>query len=246
MDRVHIGTMGWSYDFWKGTLYSQNASVDQFLTEYSRHFDTVEVNSTFYRIPLETTVTKWKRQTHENFLFAAKFPRSVTHVKTLPEVKSETERFLRVMSGLGSKLGPLLLQFPITFGQKQTNLLSDFLATLPTNLRYAVEIRNEKLQGSPLHSILNEHNVALVLLDTSSSPSKWEVTSNFAYIRWKGNRKKVKGTIGKTELVRTRDYPLWAERIFELMKSVDEVFGYFSKYYSGNPVDDANHLIENL
>lgn len=81
--KVHIGTMGWSYTFWLGKLYPKECKPEQFLSQYSKHFDTVEVNSTFYRIPYKSTVTKWRDQTPAEFIFSAKFPRVITHEKML-------------------------------------------------------------------------------------------------------------------------------------------------------------------
>jgi uncharacterized protein YecE (DUF72 family) len=238
--------MGWSYNFWRGTFYPEDTPSDQFLTEYSKHFDTVEVNNTFYRIPSEATVTKWKQQTPETFLFAAKFHRVVTHLKMLEDVEDEVDRFLKMMSKFEGQLGPLLFQFPNTFGPKHADALSDFLAELPQRYRYAVEISNEKMLSPRLYTMLKKNNVALVIVDDPSLPRNKEITADFLYIRWKGDRRKVKGTTGKTELDRRHGNDSWAETITRVLTNVKEVFGYFSKYYSGNPTFDAKYLIRQL
>lgn len=238
--------MGWSYDFWRGNFYPKNVPSKQFLSEYSKYFDTVEVDNTFYRIPSETTVTKWKQQTSETFLFAAKFPRVVTHVKMLKEARNEADRFLKTISKFEGQLGPLLLQFPNTFGPEHTGVLSDFLTDLPTIYSYAVEVRNEKMLTPKLYSILKKYNVALVIVDSPFLRRTEEITADFAYIRWEGDRRKVNGTLGKTELDRAHDNDIWAERIIDLLVSVKKVFGYFSKYYSGNPTSDALYLCNRL
>ena len=113
MRNVHIGTMGWSYDFWKGRFYPENLQSNEFLAYYSSKFDTVEVDNTFYRIPMEQTVLRWKEQTPKGFVFSLKFPQVITHIKMLRNCEDETRVFLERVELLGEKLGPLLLQFPI-------------------------------------------------------------------------------------------------------------------------------------
>ena len=113
--KVHIGTMGWSYDFWTGNFYPEDTKPDSFLSEYAKHFHTVEVDNTFYRIPNKDTVIKWREQTPPDFLFSAKFPRRITHEKMLRDCEDSAKFFLERISLLEDKLGPLLLQFPYAF-----------------------------------------------------------------------------------------------------------------------------------
>jgi len=238
--------MGWSYDFWKGNFYPENMRSDLFLTEYSKHFDTVEVDNTFYRIPSEPTVARWNQQTPETFLFAVKFPRIITHIKMLKECYDEVERFLKTVSKLKPQLGPLLLQFPSTFGPEHIGTLADFLATLPNMYKYAVEIRNKKMLEPDFYSVLRENQTALAIVDSPSMPLLDELTASFAYVRWEGDRRKVKGTLGKTEFDRTKDVEAWTGRIVRILEEVENVFGYFSKFYSGNPTSDAEQLIRRI
>jgi len=246
MDRVHVGTMGWSYSFWVGNFYSQGARSDEYLREYSKHFDTVEIDNTFYRIPSQTSLEKWNRQTPVGFLFSAKFPQIVTHRKMLKDCESEVELFLERISTLQNKLGPLLLQFPPTFGPEKISLLTDFLSRLPKKYKYAVEVRNKKMLNEKLYSVLRESSVALTLTSILPVPEKEQVTADFAYIRWEGDRRTVNGTFGKVEVDRTNDIYGWANSIVELLKKTTHVFGYFSKYYSGHPPTDVKMLLESL
>ena len=142
------------------------------------------------------------------------------------------------------KLGPLLLQFPYTFGNEHVTLLRDFLKTLPKEHRYVVEVRNKKLLNDSFYSLLRDRNVALAWVDSPFMPPIDEVTSDFIYIRWEGNRRRVKGTLGRKEVDRVNDIKLWAERIKPFLDKQTEVFGYFSKYYSGNPTSDAHELLK--
>ncbi len=235
--------MGWSYTFWRGSFYPEKLAPNEFLAYYAKQFNTVEVDSTFYRIPRKQTVTDWKEQTPAGFLFSLKFPQIITHVKMLKDCEEETRIFLERVKLLKEKLGPLLLQFSNAFGEDHLPILREFLALLPHEHRYVVEVRNEKLLNDSLYSLLRESNVVLAWVDSPFMPANSEVTSDFLYVRWEGNRKTIKGTLGKVEVNRVAEIKLWAEKINPLLSEHMEVFGYFSKYCSGSPASDANDFL---
>jgi uncharacterized protein YecE (DUF72 family) len=238
--------MGWSYNFWVGNFYPKETKSTQLLTEYSKHFDTVEIDNTFYRVPSKSSLEKWKEQTPADFVFSAKFPQIITHRKMLKDCEQDVKFFTERMSALENKMGPLLLQLPPAFGAKQIALLKEFLSKLPKSHRYALEIRNTQLLNSELFAILRENEVALAVAASPFMPEINELTARFVYIRWEGDRKKVKGTLGRTEVDKTDETKMWAEKIKTFLGETDEVFGYFSKYYSGNPPSDAKLLVESL
>lgn len=242
--KVHVGTMGWSYDFWTGSLYPEGLSSEGFLSMYANHFHTVEVDNTFYRIPSRQTVENWRNQTPTNFVFSLKFPRSITHEKMLKDCGEITKVFLERASLLGDKLGPLLLQFPYAFKPEHAGLLRDFLSSLPKAQRFVVEVRNRKLLQEDLYSILRENRTALAVVEQPFMPTTDVVTSDFAYVRLEGDRRKVNGTLGKQELDKTADIAVWAEKIKKFMDLSTDVFVYFSKFYSGYPPADAKRLME--
>jgi uncharacterized protein YecE (DUF72 family) len=242
--KAHMGTMGWSYEFWVGEFYPHGLKPKEFLAEYTKHFDSVELDNTFYRIPSASTVKAWGEQTPEGFLFSAKFPRVVTHVKMLRDCEREVDTFISRMAHLEDKLGPLLLQFPSSFGSKHFPVLQEFLPTLPKGFRYVVEVRNKSLLGEELRSLLRENGVAQVLV--RQPVLKEEVTADFVYVRWEGDRSKVNGTLGKVELDRTEDNGKWAVQVKKLLNRHLEIFGYFGKYYSGYPPNDAKQLLNLL
>jgi uncharacterized protein YecE (DUF72 family) len=243
MNKLHIGTMGWSYPFWAENFYPKGISSGNYLVEYARHFDTVEIDSTFYRIPSKATFQKWKEQTPEAFLFSAKFPQTITHKKMLIDCEREVELFVERTATLQNKLGPLLLQFPPTFGPKKIPLLEEFLEKLPKERRYAVEARSREMLTDTLYSVLRKNEVALALTVGRFIPETEQITADFVYIRWEGDRSRVNGTLGKVEVDKMDEIRAWAEKINKLREKV-EVFGYFSKYYSGHPPTDARRLIE--
>jgi uncharacterized protein YecE (DUF72 family) len=237
--------MGWSYQFWT-ELYPKGTFPENFLSEYAKHFGTVEVDNTFYRIPSKGTVEKWREHTPTDFLFSAKFPKRITHDKMLRDCGEILGVFLERMSLLQDKLGPLLLQFPYTFKLEHIGLLRDFLSTLPRSQRFVVEVRNKQLLCDELYSLLKENGVGFAIVQQPFMPTTEVVTSGFAYIRLEGDRRKVNGTLGKVEVDRTDDIRKWVERIKKLLDQSTEVFVYFSKFYSGYPPGDVRQALEVL
>lgn len=244
MKKLHIGTMGWSYNFWMDNFYSSNTKPENFLEEYSRYFNTVEVNSSFYRVPSVSTLENWRNQTKADFLFSVKAPKKITHGK-LAEETDYLEYFLKNVSHLGSKLGPLLFQFPPSFKSDRFDSLNDLVSVLPKKYRIAVEVRNKSWFGDRFYNFLDENRIALVLGDSPWLHRIEKVTADFTYFRWEGNRKQIKGNKGKVEKERITDIKELAEKIRSLSDRT-EVFGYFSKYYSGHPPTDAKQLLEYL
>ena len=246
MQSLHLGTIGWSYSFWKGNFYPNKTASKDFLAFYSTKFSTVEVDSTFYRIPTQQAVANWREQTPAGFSFSLKFPEVITHIKMLKDCQRETDLFLERTKMLKEKLGPLLLQFPPSFGIERLSSLADFLAKLPKTQRYVVEVRDEGFLNDAFYSLLRDCNVALAWVDNPFMPSISEVTSDFLYVRWEGDRKKVKGTLGKIEVDVQENLRFWADKIKPYLSKEMNVFGYFGKYYSGYPPSDINLLLNLL
>jgi uncharacterized protein YecE (DUF72 family) len=242
MRSLHLGTIGWSYSFWKGSFYPNKTASKDFLGYYATRFDTVEVDSTFYRIPTMQAITNWKDQTPPGFIFSLKFPGQITHVKMLRDCQKETSFFLDRTKLLGEKLGPLLLQFPPNFGVEHLTDLADFLQKLPKPNRYVVEVRDKAWLNTDFYSLLRANKAALAWVDSSNMPQTSEVTSDFLYVRWEGDRQKVKGTIGRIEVDTKESLRAWADKINPFLSRQMHVFGYFSKYYSGYPPSDVNFL----
>ena len=246
MQWARIGTMGWSYDFWVGSLYPSGTKAGDYLAEYSKHFNTVEANSTFYRIPSARMVRNWKSKTRDEFVIAAKFPMAITHGRSLIDDDGKLEAFLSRISLLGEKLGPLLIQLPPSFKPHEFGALRDLLWALPEGHRYAVEFRDRGWLEEKVYALLRERGIALVLVDHPLMPALDVVTSDFTYIRWQGDRRKVRGDTGRAEIDRKGDLNGWARRITGFLESSIGVYGYFSKFYSGHPPEDVEYLLEQL
>lgn len=245
MSKLHLGTIGWSYNFWKGTFYPAKSTSKDFLAYYASQFNTVEVDSTFYRIPTQQTVQNWVAQTPEDFLFALKFPQLITHIKMLKNCQPETEAFLNRVALLGQKLGPLLIQFPPTFTAQHFADLADYLRKLPKNHRYVVEVRDKSWLTPEFFSLLSENGIALAWADSALMAEVREITGAFLYMRWEGDRARVVGTLGKIEADKTADRARWGEILKPYLERID-VFGYFAKYYSGFPPHDIKSFSESL
>ena len=160
----------------------------------------------------------------------------------LKDCQYETDIFLDRADLLGEKLGALLLQFPPNFRIEHLADLENFLQKLPKNHRYVVEVRNKSWLNQEFYSILKANNIALAWADSPLMAQINEVTSDFLYFRWEGDRKKVNGTLGKIEADRTEDLKLVAEKIKPFIDRQKMVFGYFGKYYSGYPPSDIVNL----
>ena len=204
MADLRIGTSAFTAAGWPGKFYPEGLPEREYLTYYATKFDTVEVDSTFYRTPTLTTVKGWYSKTPPGFMFTAKAPQRITHEKMLADCETEMTEFLKVMDALQDKLGPLLLQFGY-FNRKACVGVSDFIAMLvpflkklPKDIPFAVEIRNKTWLVPQFFEALREHGVALALIDQSwmPRPTQWfekfdPITAEFTYVRWLGDRKKI-------------------------------------------------------
>ena len=238
--KLYLGSMGWSYNFWP--LYKTRSKASEYLSQYSSHFNSVEVNNTFYRIPSRTTVRGWFEEVPEDFIFSSKFPRSISHTGKLEYDKGKLSAFLSNISKLGEKKGPLVLQLPPYSGPADKDNLEQLFKALPEGDRYSVEFRNQKWHNEDTYDLLRAHGVALVLQDHPTLPFVTVTTSDFVYIRCEGDRKKVNGEKGKTEVDRLHDIEKWFKHIHRYLSKGLDVYCYFSKYYSGYPPSDITQL----
>lgn len=247
--RLRVGTSSWSADSWKGPFYPANAKPGEFLVHYSRRFDTVEIDATWYRIPSETMVRKWERDTPEGFRFAAKIPSVITHEKRLVGCEGEFREFLRVMDLLGPKRGPLVFQFPHDFRPDQFDNLQKFLGQLPTGFKFAVEIRHKGWLTERFYDLLRSRGVALVLLDLVWMPKVDVTTADWTYVRFIGDRKGIEKkteTWEKLIVDRTKDMEEWAPRIQKLLDEGTIVWAYFNNHYAGHAPGSIELFLEVL
>jgi len=252
--QLFLGTSAFTANGWVGSFYPAGMKPEDFLGHYAKTFRTVEIDSTYYGTPAPSTVESWYRKTPPDFLFAAKIPQVITHEKMLKDCEAEWEEFLKTISLLKEKLGPLLLQLP-RFSQFEFKNGSDFLARfrpflerLPERVarNLAIEIRNAPWLDQNLMDCLREHKVSLALTDTSFLPRPWEqkkpidfVTADFAYVRWLGNRKQIetKTTTWDRAIVdRTDDLRQWVEFLRRIVaeRKLRRLFLFANNHYQGH------------
>jgi uncharacterized protein YecE (DUF72 family) len=241
---LYLGTSGWSYADWEGSLYPEALPFASRLAEYVKHFATVEIDSTFYGNPRRSAVEKWREIVPEGFLFAAKFPQEVTHEKNLVDTRSEAETFVHTIQVLEDRLGPLLLQLPPSFTVEGMGVLEDFLSTLPQGPRYAVEVRHRSWLGSDLPALLREHGVALTLIDYPRMPRVDEATADFVYIRWLGDWRDFPSGHSYAKRDRTDDLEWWSERVDRFLSEGREVFAYANNHYQNHSPSTLERFLE--
>jgi len=227
---VHIGLSGWNYAHWRGgVFYPPRLPASRWLEFYAERFDTVEVNSTFYRLPRRDAVARWLEQTPDGFLFALKASRYLTHVKRLRDLVPGLERFLeRVEPLLGSpKLGPLLWQLPPTF-RRDHERLAEALALLPRELRHCIEFRDPSWFVEETYALLREHRIALAIGDRRQVHGfqAHELTADWTYVRFHSGTRGRRGNYSESEL---RE---WAKRLRDWSRT-HEVFAYFNNDWEG-------------
>ena len=241
---LYLGTSGWSYADWEGTIYPPGIPPAGRLAEYVKHFATVEIDSTFYGTPRRTTVERWRKEAPSGFLYAAKFPLEITHERNLVGCRSETEGFVRTMQVLEDRLGPLLLQLPPDFTVEGMEVLDAFLRELPKGPRYAIEVRHRSWVGSELPELLRESRAALTLVDYPRMPRLEEATTDFVYIRWLGNRREFPS--GHTHLKKDRDDDLlwWAGIVDRFLEEGKTVFAYANNHYQNHSPSTVERFLK--
>ncbi|MGH9327170.1 MAG: DUF72 domain-containing protein, partial [Terriglobia bacterium] len=241
---LRLGTSSWSAESWEGPFYPPGTPPADFLPIYAAHYNTVEVDSTYYRIPSPKMVQGWRDRTPPGFIFAAKFPGEITHKKLLLDCERETDEFLGVMELLGEKLGPLLLQFPYLNQEAMPDSdeflarLACYLDRLPRTHRYAIEVRNRNWLAQPLLDLLRAHGVALALVDQVWMPTitqlaeKLDVlTADFTYIRWIGDRKGIeKQTKAWDKIIvnRERETHVWVRYVRQFLHRGEIVYAFYN------------------
>jgi uncharacterized protein YecE (DUF72 family) len=234
--RVLIGCSGWNYADWRGPFYPERGCpASRWLEFYARHFPTVEVNSTFYRLASRDAVARWLTQTPDDFVFAPKISRYITHIKRLASPQA-VDRFYEHIEPLvkSPKLGPVLWQLPENF-HRDDDRLRNALDNLPPG-RHAFEFRHPSWFDEAIYSMLREREVALVIGDAPTRPFQaYELTTDFTFIRFHYGRRGRGGNYSRTELEE------WAERIKEWRREV-EVFAYFNNDWKAYAVRNAKTL----
>jgi uncharacterized protein YecE (DUF72 family) len=184
MARVYAGTSGFAYPSWKPEFYPQNVPAKKFLEHYAGRLNSTEINYTFHRLPSPKSLADWVQATPQGFVFSLKAHMKLTHVFRLKDCESFTEMFFKSIDPLRvvGRLGPVLFQLPPTL-KCDVALLETFLATLPTDLRYAFEFRSPTWLDGPVYSLLEKHGACLCLAESEKLVVPQVLTAPFVYFR---------------------------------------------------------------
>jgi uncharacterized protein YecE (DUF72 family) len=235
--RIRIGCSGWNYKHWRdGVFYPPRLPASRWLAFYAESFDTVELNTTFYRLPTRRSAVRWAAETAEEFVFGVKVSRYMTHVLRLRDAGSHLPLLLERVQPLKQKLGPLLWQLPPTL-KRDDDRLAAMLDDLPNTLRHAIEFRHPSWLDPTVLQLLGEHGVALVVGDRPGTPviRDLEPTADFAYVRFHY------GSAGRGGNYSERELAGWAAALKGWAVGRD-VYAYFNNDWSGFAPANAQTL----
>jgi len=245
LDNLLLGTSGWSYLDWVGPFYQSEKGM---LKYYAQFFRTVEVNSSFYRMPSRDMVRIWSRLTPKDFVFALKVPRMVTHnfeLKPCEDALLALRNFLEVLEPLRieGKLGPLLFQLPPSL-EKDVERLDSFLEAIPKEgYAYAVEFRHPSWLCDEVYKVLEKHGVAYTMVDEPLLPPEVVVTTKeFAYVRWHGHGARP----WYNYCYKPEELEQWKPKLEDLSKRVEVIYGYFNNHFHAYAVKNCIQLLKLL
>lgn len=236
-----IGTIGFSYDDWVGPFYPPGRKQADFLAFYARYFDAVELDTTFYAVPPVDRVRRWADTTPDSFRFCVKTPREITHDTPLVAAAALMEKFIDVCRAFGQKLGPVLIQFAPSFEVNQMAGLDRFLSGLPSEVRFAVELRHRSWGRTETLHLLHHHRCAMVAAEYVSRPGRVFATTDFLYLRWIGGHGRYAVHNREQEDV-TPKLEWWRQTISAALPQVEAVWGFFGDDYAGYSIGSANRF----
>jgi uncharacterized protein YecE (DUF72 family) len=230
---IRIGTSGFHYKHWKGPFYPKKTPATRMLDFYVQHFDTVELNNSFYRLPPATAFDCWRESTPANFVFAVKASRFITHNKKLKDPENAIDNLLPRAAHLGPKLGPVLFQLPPRW-RVNIERLENLLQILPRDVRYAFEFRELSWMIPEVDSLLKKFNAAFCIYELAGYHSPLKITADFAYVRLHGPEiGKYQGNYSNEQL-RT-----WARQIETWGRELKAVYVYFDNDQAGYAAANA-------
>lgn len=228
-----IGTSGWHYKHWLDRFYPVGTLPSQMLEFYVHHFDTVEINNSFYALPQEKTAQNWYKAVPNHFCFAVKGSRFLTHMKKLKDPVEGIDRFFSVFHHLKEKLGPILFQLPPRW-KRNAERLHSFLMALPSGHQYVFEFRDPDWHNQEIYSMLRQFGAAFCIYDRSGFVSPLEITANFTYIRFHGATTD-RGNY-RPDFLRN-----WALRLSD-WRHLNEIYVYFNNDWEGYAIENALEL----
>jgi uncharacterized protein YecE (DUF72 family) len=247
--KLKIGTCAWSFEDWRGSFYPEHLPPAERLAFYARHFDSVEVDSTFYSAPTPQVAQHWAERTPPEFVFTCKLPREITHDRKLRDSQELVHEFLRAIEPLRSKLGCVLVQLPPFFQIRQDEAaLRGFVESLPREVRWAIEFRHDGWHLPRIVHLLESHRICWVWNDVTPLDHQEEgafeflpTTTDFAYVRLMGDlktkprRDEVRASQRYDRLAWPRDSSLesWSVRLRQCIEEFSRVYVYANNHFEG-------------
>jgi len=258
---LHLGTCAWSFEDWRGSFYPAHLGHGRWLEFYSECFGSVEVDSTFYAVPSRHTTEHWREVTPPDFLFSVKMPREITHDHKLHDAQTLLAGFLKSLEPLGEKLACVLVQLPPYFTLRHDEqILRNFVRSLPSHPRFAIEFRDPAWHQSRIVHLLEKHRVCWAWHDMSALSRATEgpldampLTTDFVYLRLLGDIKTKYDQRGERlhryaglQWDRAEGLDLWALCIEQRMGTVGRVLAYANNHFEGFAPETLRRLGERL
>jgi uncharacterized protein YecE (DUF72 family) len=232
---VRVGTSGWEYRHWVGSFYPRDLPRERRLEFYAEHFDTVELNNSFYRLPDADVFATWADRVTEPFAFAVKASRYLTHIRRLREPAEPLERLWSRARRLGRHLGPMLYQLPPRWRPNHERLAA-FLDAVPRDHSQAIEIRDRRWYGPELARQLAGAGIGLCLHDMPGSAPTPVRVGPIVYVRFHGSGERYGGAYSPQRLT------AWADRMSAWAEEGWPVWAYFNNDIGGHAIRDAEKL----
>ena len=235
--KIHIGCSGWNYQHWRGRFYPKGQPVREWFEFYAQVFDSVEINNTFYQLPDARIFKAWRRQAPEDFIYAVKASRYLTHQKKLKDARAPLKKLLDRVQFLEEHLGPILYQLPSRW-RLNTERLTSFLDLLPEDLIHVFEVRDQSWMVEEVFQILRERGVSFCTHDFSGLDVPRRAVGPVAYVRLHGPGKKYQGGYSEPML---RSWWNWMEK---QVRSGKDLYVYFNNDADAHAVRDAQRLMQ--
>lgn len=229
---TRIGCSGWSYSDWVGPFYPASSKPEEYLKLYSKIFDVVEIDSTFYRVPSIEMVKQWYSSTPNGFIFCPKLPKRITHDHHLEDSSSYMQHFIKRLSLLEEKLGPFVVQLPPSFKMaKDLRALSNFVENIDDQHKYALEFRHESWFNDEIMILLESKNICQVWSINQYLTTPAATTADFIFIRFVGDRSI--SQFNKLQKNQTESMTEWRNKLVEDGELSKERFVLFNNHFAG-------------
>jgi uncharacterized protein YecE (DUF72 family) len=238
---LYIGTSGWSYKHWSDIFYPKEIKPDKYLEYYLTKFSCVELNASFYHLPLKNTVSGWMIRTPATFRFCTKLNRFITHQMKLVNIEKSLQKYFDVFETMKDRLGPVLIQLPpgLSYDKQLIVNFFDLLKDKYNFYRFAIEVRHESWINDNFFDMLANSGIALVISDSGNRyPFCETVTTDFVYLRFHGREQLYASLYDEADLT------LSAEKIINWLNEDIKVWAFFNNDYHGFAVNNALRLME--